>query len=129
MDAISRFIDCDDWGVSLHFSTHMLSGAPILFMGLQILTTLSRPVSGRLYWNAGCEGVDASCYGWVWENNWLELLVFLIPRVIRYLAHCKAAGALIVPEWVSSRSVPCSSGSSLLTPLNCHVPFPQKYMI
>ena len=47
MDAISRFIDCDDWGVSLHFSTHMLSGAPILFMGLQILTTLSRPVSIR----------------------------------------------------------------------------------
>ena len=25
-----------------------------------------------------------------------------IPRVIRHLVHCKAAGTLIVPEWISS---------------------------
>lgn len=48
MDAISRFIDCDDWGVSLHFSTHVnVVWGPHSVNGLQILTTLSRPVSIR----------------------------------------------------------------------------------
>ena len=28
--------------------------------------------------------------------------VSFIPRVIRHLTHCKAAGTLIVPQWVSS---------------------------
>ena len=116
MDAISRFIDCDDWGVSLYFSTHVN-----VIWGPHSVNEFAnshnfKPTSFySCYWNVDCEGVDASCYDWVWENNWLELLVFLIPRVIRYLAHCKAAGALIVTEWVSSRSGPCSPGLSLLT--------------
>ena len=116
MDAISRFIDCDDWGVSLHFSTHVnVIWGPHSVNGFANSHNFKPTSFYSRYWNASCEGVDASCYDWVWENNWLELLVFLIPRVIRYLAHCKAAGALIVPEWVSSRSGPCSSDSSLLT--------------
>ena len=116
MDAISRFTDCDDWGVSLHFSTHVnVIWGPHSVNGFANSHNFKPTSFYSCYWNAGCEGVDASCYDWVWENNWLELLVFLIPRVIRYLAHCKAAGALIVTEWVSSRSGPCSSGLSLLT--------------
>ena len=41
-------------------------------------------------------------YDWVGENDWLVPLVSLILRVIRHLAHCKAEGSLIVPQWVSS---------------------------
>ena len=102
--------------VSLHFSTHVnVTWGPYSVNGFANSHNFKPTSFYSCYWNAGCEGVDASCYGWVWENNWLVLLVFLIPWVIRYLEHCKAAGALIVPEWVSSRSGPRSSGSSLLT--------------
>ena len=43
-----RFIDCDEWGFPYIFPlTWMVSGAPILLIGLQILTTLSLQVSIR----------------------------------------------------------------------------------
>ena len=46
--------------------------------------------------------MDAFCHDWARENNWLVPPVFLVPRVIRYLAECQAEGILIFPEWVSS---------------------------
>ena len=67
------------------------------------------------YWNAGCEGVDTSCYDWVWENNWLVLLVTLIPRLSGILRIIKLRVLLSYPNWAPSRSGPCSSCSSLLT--------------
>ena len=103
-DSISRFIDCDDWSVSIYFFNHWtVSGVPILWIGL-----LANSHNSKLtrfysrYWNPGCEGVDAFCYDWVGENNWLVPPVSLVPRVIWHLSHCKAVGTLIVPEWVSS---------------------------
>lgn len=67
------------------------------------------------YWNAGCEGVDTSCYDWVWENNWLVLLVTLIPRLSGILRIIKLRVLLSYPNWAPSRSGPCSSCSNLLT--------------
>ena len=67
------------------------------------------------YWNAGCKGVDTSCYDWVWENNWLVLLVTLIPRLSGILHIIKLRVLLSYPNWAPSRSGPCSSCSSLLT--------------
>ena len=84
--------------------TWMVSGVPILWIGL-----LANSHNSKLtrfysrYWNpGGFEGVDAFCYDWVGENNWLVPPVSLVPRVIWHLSHCKAVGTLIVPEWVSS---------------------------
>ena len=116
MDAISRFIDCDDWGVSLHFSTHVnVIWGPHSVNGFANSHNF-KPTSFYLrYWNAGCEGVDASCYDWVWENNWLVLLVTLIPRLSGILRIIKLRVLLSYPNWAPSRSGPCSSCSSLLT--------------
>ena len=67
------------------------------------------------YWSAGCEGANTSCYDWVWENNWLVLLVTLIPRLSGILRIIKLRVLLSYPNWAPSRSGPCSSCSSLLT--------------
>ena len=58
---------------------------------------------------------DTSCYDWVWENNWLVLLVSLIPRLSGILRIIKLRVLLSYPNWAPSRSGPCSSCSSLLT--------------
>ena len=76
-----------------------LSGAHILCIGFPN----SHKFLNRFYsrcWNPVCERVDAFCYDWVGENNWLVSPVSLVPRVIRNLVHCKAVGTLIVLEWV-----------------------------
>ena len=102
-DSISRFIYCDDWGVSIYFFNHVDG-----IWGPHSVDRFANSHNSKLtrfcsrYWNPGCEGVDAFCYDWVGENNWLVPPVSLVPRVIRHLAHCKAVGTLIVPEWVSS---------------------------
>ena len=102
--------------MSLHFFSHVdgLSGAHILCIGFPN----SHNFLNRFYsrcWNPVCEGVDAFCYYWVGENNWLASPVSLVPRVIRNLVHCKAVGTLIVLAWVSSPFWPVLLGSGLLT--------------
>ena len=102
-DTISRLIDFDDWGVSLQFFNHVDS-----FWGPHSVDRFANSHNTKLtrfysrFWKPGCEGVDAFCYNWVGENNWLVPPVSLVPRVIRHIAHCKAMGTLIVPEWFSS---------------------------
>ena len=102
-DTISRFIDFDDWGVSLQFFNHVDS-----FWGPHSVDRFAKSHNTKLtrfysrFWNRGCEGVDAFCCNWVGENNWLVPPVSLVPRVIRHIAHYKAVGTLIVPEWFSS---------------------------
>ena len=72
--------------MSLHFFSHVdgLSGAHILSIGFPN----SHNFLNRFYsrcWNPICEGVDAFCYDWVGDNNWLVSPVSLVPRVIRNL--------------------------------------------
>lgn len=90
--------------MSLHFFSHVdgLSGAPILCIGFPNSHNFKLNRFYSRCWNPVCEGVDAFCYDWVGENNWLVSPVSLVPRVIRNLVHCKAVGTLIVLEWVSS---------------------------
>ena len=40
--------------------------------------------------------MDAFCFDWAGENNWL------VPRVIKHLFVCRSMGTLIVPKWVSA---------------------------
>lgn len=54
------------------------------------------------FWNPDSEGVDAFCFDWAGENNWLVPPVSLVPRVIRHLFVCRSMGTLIVPKWVSA---------------------------
>ena len=99
MDAISSFIDCDDWGVSLHFSTHVnVIWGPHSVNGFVNSHNFKPTSFYSRYWNVDCEGVDASCYDWVWENNWLVLLVFLIPRELGILSIVKLQVLLSYPS-------------------------------
>ena len=114
-DAISRIIDFDDWGVSLEFFNYIdhIWGPHTVdcfanFNNRKLTRFYSR------YWNPDAEGVDAFCHDWAGENNWLVPPVFLVPRVIRHLAECKAEGTLIVPEWVSSPFWPMLFGPQSL---------------
>ena len=114
-DAISRIIDFDDWGVSPEFFNHI-----DLIWGPHTVDCFANFNNRKVtrfyfrYWNLEAEGVDAFCHDWGGENNWLVPPVFLVPRVIRHLAECKAEGTLIVPEWVSSPLRPMLFGPQSL---------------
>ena len=70
------------------------------------------------FWNPDSEGVDAFCFDWAGENNWLVPPVSLVPRVTRHLfvCTCRSMGTLIVPRWVSAPFWPMLFGP--------HSPFP-----
>ena len=124
-DAISRIIDFDDWGVSPEFFNHidLIWGPHTVdcfgnFNNHKVTRFYSR------YWNPEAEGIDAFCHDWGGENNWLVPPVFLVPRVIRHLAECKAEGTLIVPEWVSSPFWPMLFGLQSLLMLSARLSSP-----
>ena len=92
-----------------------LSGKTILGLWMVDLSDSDKflPVSIRAIGTPVAK--DTSCYDWVWENNWLVLLVSLIPRLSGILRIIKLRVLLSYPNWAPSRSGPCSSCSSLLT--------------
>ena len=96
-DAISRIVDFDDWGVSFEFFRLVDN-----IWGPHSVDRFANSHNRKLprcfsrFWNPDSEGVDAFCFDWAGENNWL------VPRVIKHLFVCRSMGTLIVPKWVSA---------------------------
>ena len=71
-DAISRIVDFDDWGVSFEFFNHV-----DCIWGSHSVDRFANSHNRKLprffsrNWNPDSEGVDAFCYDWGGENNWL----------------------------------------------------------
>ena len=116
-DAISRIVDFDHCGVSFEFFSLVEN-----IWGPHSVDRFANSHNRKLpkffshFWNPDSEEVDAFCFDWAGENNWLVPPVSLVPRVIRHLFVCKFMGKLIVPKWVSAPFWPM-----LLVPI---LPFP-----
>ena len=115
-DYLSRLIDHDDWMVN-----------PFIFQWLdsvwgphtidRFATHYNRQLAryNSRFWNPESEAVDAFTCNWEEENNWLCPPVYLIPRVLRHAANCKAVATLVVPHWPSAPYWPmlCPDGTHL----------------
>ena len=55
-----------------------------------------------LSWNPGTENVDDFGLDWHGKNNYICSRVFLVPRFLRHMMHCRAVGTVIVPFWPSA---------------------------
>ena len=102
-DAISRIVDFDDWGVSFEFFRLVDNiWGPHSVDRFATSHNCKLPRFFSRFWNPDSEGVDAFCFDWAGENNWLVPPVSLVPRVIRHFFVCRSMGTLIVPKWVSA---------------------------
>lgn len=102
-DALSRFVDYDDWGVTMDFFQKMerLWG-PHTFDRFANHKNWKVAKFNSKFWVPGTKGVDAFSVDWSQENNWLVPPVPLISQVVMHVIACKAKGTLIVPKWPSS---------------------------
>ena len=102
-DTVSRIVDFDDWGVSFEFFCYVDN-----IWGPHSVDRFAHSHNRKLprffsrFWNSDSEGVDAFCFYWAGEDNWLVPPVSLVPRVIRHLFVCRSIGTLIVPKWLSA---------------------------
>ena len=99
-DSISKSIDYDDWGVSEELFDFMNQlWGPVDF------DRFANHENGKVLrfssaiWNPGWEEIDAFCQNWAAFNNRLVLPIYLVPKTIRHLTNCEAAGTLIVQKW------------------------------
>ncbi|XP_067670629.1 uncharacterized protein [Haliotis asinina] len=116
-DFLSRLEDHDDWGISegvfqsidKKWGPHQVDRCASYY-NAKLTTFNSR------YSNPGCSAVDCFTVSWRGVMNWVVPPVCLIPRVIGYMAECKAVGTLVVPEWKSSNFWPILCSQSQYIP-------------
>lgn len=109
-DFISKSIDYDDWGVSDDFFDFMSQlWGPFDVDRFANHENTKLPRFNSAVWNPGCEEVDAFSQNWAGSNNWLVPPIYLVPKTIRHIVFCKAAGTLIVPRWKSAQFWPMIS--------------------
>ena len=102
-DNLSRYADCDDWGIceSLfrfldnEFGRHTIDRFATDYNNKCIRFNTT-------YWCKGKEAIDAFSQFWGGENNWLVPPPNLVCKVIRKCCDDKAMGTLVVPMWKSA---------------------------
>ena len=102
-DELSKHVDYDDWITSISFFRELdADWGPYTIDRFASSKNAKTQRYNSLFWNPGCEAVDAFTQDWSGENNWLVPPVFLISRAIRHAKDCKAKGSIIVPLWESA---------------------------
>ena len=102
-DALSKFIDSDDWSIQSHiFKLLNTRHGPFTLDAFASNLTKQVPKFYSKFWCHGTAGVDAFAYNWHDENSWIVPPPKLIPTVIKHMKHCKARGILVVPRWQTS---------------------------
>ena len=102
-DFVSKMVDYDDWRVTDEFFAFIDS-----IWGPHTVDRFANSENKKLrrfnslFWNPGCESVDAFSQNWQGENNWLVPPIHLIPKAIQHLLTCRAKGTLVVPAWPSA---------------------------
>ena len=102
-DAISKFVDHDDWSTTDGFFT-FLNKVWGLFTIDRFASAENKKLErfNSLFWNPGTERVNTFSTSWEFENNWLVPPLYLISNTILHLLTCQAQGTLIVPRWPSA---------------------------
>ena len=102
-DAISRYIDYDDWEINSCLFTDLQNRFGTFTVDL--FADYSNAKVDKFYskfWEENCSGVDALAYNWANEFCWTVPPVSLVSKVINKILQDKAKGVLIVPRWRSS---------------------------
>ena len=102
-DAVSKFIDCDDWQITREFfqmldkcwGPHSID-CFANYYNIKVEKYFSK------FWNPGTFGVDAFFQSWKNENCLLVPPVNLVSSTLLFMERDCALGTLIVPDWPSS---------------------------
>lgn len=102
-DAISRFIDTDDWQITEEFfQTLEIRWGPhtidcfATYYNAKLARFFSR------FWNPGAHGIDFFVQDLQGENCLLVPPVVILPRVLHYMYVQKALGTIVAPLWRSA---------------------------
>lgn len=107
-DQISKIFDYDDWSVSKAiFSIFDNRWGPHTCDRFADDKNKQIGTFNSQFWCPGTTGVDAFAYNWTNDNNWLVPPIYLIPKVLKHMIHCRARGTLVVPKWHSALFWPC----------------------
>ena len=102
-DYVSKIVDWDDWGVSQEFFDCLdKKWGKHTIDRFASFTNKKLPRFNTKFWTPGSLGIDAFSFDWGNEVNWLVPPIYLVPKVLRHILHCKARGTLVVPLWKSA---------------------------
>jgi len=117
-DAISKFVDFDDWGVSERISNFCQRRWGNC--SLDAFANGQNSKNVRFYskfWCPNTLGVDAFAFSWVGEHVWLVPPLHLIGKVIAKVKQDKCTGILVFPKWVSAAFWPLIHTGSTYIPI------------
>ncbi|VDI69597.1 Hypothetical predicted protein [Mytilus galloprovincialis] len=102
-DNLSRYSDCDDWGIS----TDVFNSLDNIW-GIHTVDRFATDYNTKCtrfnskFWCNCTEAVDAFKQNWKGENNWVVPPPNLVCKVIRKFLEDEANGTLVVPFWKSA---------------------------
>ena len=102
-DSLSRYSDCDDWGISKKLFDHLDE-----IWGKHSIDRFATDYNNKCirfnskFWCKGSEAVDALAQCWNNDNIWVVPPPSMICKVINKMCTDKASGTLIVPFWTSA---------------------------
>ena len=114
-DYISKVLEIDDWMLNPQVFEWLESmWGPHTVDRFANSANTQLPRFNSKFWSWGTEAVDAFTCSWGHENNWICPPPNIIPRVIRHMRNCCAAGTMVVPLWRSAPFWPiiCPDGVS-----------------
>ena len=117
-DKISRVSDYDDWAIhQSDFDFIDSLWGPHTFDRFASPSSLKLAKFNSRFWCRGSAGVDAVCYSWAGENNYMCPPISLIVHTLKQLRKCRGYGTLIVPKWHAAYFWPfiCPDGVHLDT--------------
>jgi len=102
-DAISKFVDIDDWQLTVEFFRVLdVLWGPHTVDCFANYYNRKTPKFFSRFWNPGTSGVDAFYQSWKSDNCLLVPPVDLICTTLRKMECEYTKGTLIVPDWPSS---------------------------
>jgi hypothetical protein len=102
-DALSKFLDPDDWAVQPHIFELLNNRHGKFTVDVFASNVTSQiPRFYSKFWCKGTLGVDAFAYNWGMENCWLVPPPKLVPMTLKHMKACKAHGVMVVPRWQTS---------------------------
>ena len=102
-DYFSRFTDHDDWGVQPQVVQELERrwGKVDIDRFADATNTHCHRFNSR-FWAPKTEAVDAFTQAWSRDHNLLIPPIYLIPKVLKYMAICSAKGIMVFPRWEAS---------------------------
>ena len=114
-DAISKFIDSDDWQLDrqIFLELDSLWGPHSIDLFASFKSSHLSTFASR-FWNPGSFAVDAFTGDWSQQFSWIVPPPRLVGRVLEYMSKCAADGSLVIPFWPSAPWWPFLASNGVL---------------